>query len=218
VLGGQRQRPLCRLELLSQPDVLLGQLAVLGPRGRQLVLQPADRVLRFRTIRAARARLGRGQPPDHLDQQPPRQLVIIEPGRSDPKSPPNPVSPSNPGSSQSAGGISRAWLAEPDPVRPLAADLPLDQPGALHPGQQLGERHARARVDDRGGQLCAGHPVGVEDLTGLREIRDDVLARPHRPLPDGFSPDPHVSTPSPPAAITPADDLMIVLLPREEHG
>jgi hypothetical protein len=83
------------------------------------------------------------------------------------------------------------------PVRSLAPDFALDQPRTFHARKQLRERHAGTRVADRGGQLRAGHPVGVKELVDLRQVRDDVLTRPYGSLPGGSFPDPHVSTLSP---------------------
>ena len=218
LLGGQRQRPLRGLELLPQPDVLLGQLAVLGPRRGQLVLQAADRFLQHqligvdrlvhgrrssRTVRQARLRFGRRQSPDDLHQQAPRQFVVVEPGRSrgcragcgDPSGTRGRRASTHP--SGNPGGRPRrpgAGRAEADPVRPLAPDLTLYQSRTFHTRQQLRERHARTRVADGGGQLRAGHPVGVEELARFCQVRDDALTRPHRPFSDSLMPDPHVST------------------------
>jgi hypothetical protein len=162
----------------------------------------------------ARLRLGRGQPPDDLDQQAAGQFVVIEASRSDatadltansagpanPSSPADPDShrnlrdpgnPGGPGRPARSDGVCRPQV---DPVRPLAPDFALDQPRTLHTGQQLRERHAGTRITDRGGQLRASHPIGVAQLVNLCQVRHDVLTRTHGPFSGRLSPDPHVST------------------------
>src|ERR1035441_10028234 len=74
--GGQLQRMSRGLELYPQPDVLLGQLAVFRPRAG-----PPPRSTPPPAFRRPGPRLGRGQPPNHLDQQPPGQLVVVETAR-----------------------------------------------------------------------------------------------------------------------------------------
>jgi len=275
LFGSQLQRPLRGPELLPQPDVLLGQLAVLAPRRGQLVLQAGDGLLqgrlvrRHRTVRRARLRAGRGQPPDHLHQQAPGQLVVVEPvrGADGPgaaraarpgRNPASPDSPAGPGPANPAGPGSgdpgdtgdpgntdpgdrgtnpardrhadpgshaehRTHLGHPrrsqaDPVGTLSPHLALDQPRTFHTRQQLRERHAGPRVPDRGGQLRTGHPVDVRERAGLGQVRDDAFPRPDSPLPGSSSPNPHGSTFSPPMAIMPADDLMIVRSPVQQQG
>src|SRR4029077_15892948 len=124
--------------------------------------------------------------------------------------------PAEPGQGGSPGASARPgrprW-PEPDPVRPFTPDLAGDQPRTLHTRQQLRERHARTRVADGRGQLSAGHPVGVVELARFRQVRDDTLPRPHGPFSHTLMSHPHVSPLSPTVAITPADDLMIVLRP-----
>jgi hypothetical protein len=207
---GQRQRALRRRELLAQPDVLLGQLAVLGPGAGQLVLQPGDRLAQRRRVKRPGFRLGRREPPNDLDQQPPGQLIVIKlssPARNtnSPGNPRSPDEPSSPRKPSSPDGPCAARTAQPsqpdglrpaqaDPVRPLAPHLAVDQPGSFHARQELRERHARARITDRGGQLRAGHPVLVEEFPDLRKVGQDVLARPDGPLSGRPVPVPHVST------------------------
>jgi hypothetical protein len=225
LFGGQLQRALRGPELLPQPDVLLGQLAVLAPRRGQLVLQAGNGLLqgrlvrRHRTVRRARLRAGRGQPPDHLHQQAPGQLVVVEPGRAgtglarpgDLRDTGNRRASANPGDDpRRADGPSRP---EADPVRAFTAYFAGDQPRTFHTRQQLRERHARTRVADGRGQLRAGHPVGIVELSRFCQVRHDALTRSHGPFSDSLTPDPHVSTLSPAMAIMPADDLMIVLRP-----
>jgi hypothetical protein len=74
LIAGQRQGLLRGPQLLAQPYVLLGQLAVLGPGTGQLLFQVGDGPVRVRPWLP----FGVGKPPDQLHEQPPGQLVIIE--------------------------------------------------------------------------------------------------------------------------------------------
>src|ERR1019366_8102304 len=87
-----------------------------------------------------------------------------------------------------------------NPVGAFAPYLALDQAGTLHARQQLGERDARSWVPDCLSQRGAGHPGGVPDLAGRREMGHDAVAGADRPLPatrlHGYRTHvPHVSAP-----------------------
>src|ERR1039457_5379564 len=145
-------------------------------------------------------------PPTHLARRPRGHLFVVETPRpgaahgTDSSQPVRPVRPSQPVRPRRLVRLrdpEGLYKSQADPVGSLAAYFALDQARSLHPGQELGERHARARVADRGGQPRAGHPAGVEQLVYLCQVSDDVLACPHRALPGRLFREPHVSTLSP---------------------
>src|SRR5205085_1172378 len=77
VVLGQGEAPARGAQLLAKPRVLGGERAVHGPDAGQFPLESRHGLLEHGVARAGRRELrgGGGEPPHHLHQQPPGQLV-----------------------------------------------------------------------------------------------------------------------------------------------
>src|SRR5262245_42817477 len=203
-LLGLGQALLRRSQLLTQLGVLLGQPPLPGPDAGQLLLQaghgPGERDIAVRAL-AGRGGLRwlrtlhrqRAEPLNDLQQQPPRQLVVVE----------------LLGAFRAAfrralcAALRRSHLSaslrrppgRADPVGTLAAYLALDQARPFHARQQLRERDAGAGIGDRAGQRRAGHAARVPDLADHQQVRHDAVARADRPSPAAGLLVPHATPP-----------------------